>query len=74
MSSTESGTVSGVGTGTVPRPTPPAYVSLVDEKKRTPASGVAHSSTFSVASVFTRITRAGAPVTGRTPTTASTWT
>src|SRR5205814_1209733 len=37
MSSTESGTVSGVGTGTVPRPTPPAYVSLVDEKKRTPA-------------------------------------
>src|SRR5438034_7577744 len=69
MSSTVSGTASGVGTGTVPRPTPPAYVSLVEEKKSTPAVGVLHSRTLSVASVFTRTTRAGSPVTWRTPTT-----
>jgi hypothetical protein len=71
MSAIDSGTSSGVGTGTCPSATPPAYVSLVEAKKTTPVSAVSHSRTFSVASVLTWITRAGSAAVLRTPTTAA---
>ena len=63
-------TVSGVGTGTSPWPTPPAYSSLVDAKNSR-WSGPSQSSTFIRASVLMRMTRAGSFSTFRTPTTAA---
>ena len=55
----------------MPFDTPPAYVSLVDEKNSVSPRPGSHASTFSSARVFTRITRAGSRSTLRTPTTAA---